>query len=132
MPPTTPKTRICTALENAKSFGSIENTRCAERPPAHAAQAEDGEAERGCGRTGCDRADHERDGKRRAQVATEQRRDVGADGHERSVPERELPRVEREPDREREERVDPDERDERRVRREKVADLFHQTRSAAR
>src|SRR5207245_2290710 len=71
------------------------------------------------------RAGGERERERRAQVTAEQRRGVRADRHEGGVPERELTRVEREPDRERKQRVDADDRERRRIGGQEVGDRVH-------
>src|SRR6266568_3918509 len=69
---------------------------------------------------------------RNAEAHSEQRRAVRADGHERRVAERELPRVERDPDRKREERIDADDADRRLIDAEEVDDRVHYARSTTR
>src|SRR2546428_798634 len=91
----------------------------------HAAEAEHGEPKRSSERRGRDRAGGERERERRAQVTAEQRRGVRADRHEGGVPERELTRVEREPDRERKQRVNADDRERRRIGGQEVGDRVH-------
>src|SRR2546425_187447 len=122
VPPTTAKTRIWTARVKPKSPGSIEKLRCAERPPAHAASAApttnaarrdhggaEGERERGREK----RAQREAHREGNADAHPEQRRPVRSHRHERRVAERQLARVERDPDREREQRIDADDADRR-------------------
>jgi len=98
----------------------------------HAAEAEDREAEgqRECG--GESRTEHQAERERDAEAHAEERRTVGADGHERGIAERELPSVERDPDRQREQRVDADDPDRRLVDAEEFAEGIHYARSTAR
>src|SRR5437773_238542 len=87
-----------------------------------------GQRERG----GEQRAERQAQRERNSHAHPEQRRAVRADGHERGVAERELPGVEREPDRQREQSVDADDADRRLVDAEEIGERVHHARSATR
>src|SRR5438067_12745593 len=98
----------------------------------HTAEAEDREAERQRERGGESRTEDQAERERDAQAHAEERRAVRADRHERGVAERELPGVERDPDRQREQRVDADDPDRRLVDADEFAERVHYARSTAR
>src|SRR5438132_3417220 len=98
----------------------------------HAAEPEDREAEREREHRGEQRPDREAQRERDPEAHPEQGGAVRADGHERGVPERELSRIQGDPDREREQRVDADDADRRLIHAEELRDGVHYARSTER